>query len=79
MMKDSLLTAGEVARLLSIQPSTVYAGVARGLIPCVRLWQGRNRALLRFRREDIDRLIREGARRGSGENHPEGGGRVRRA
>ena len=59
-MDDALLTANEVARLLAIQPSTVYAFAAKGTLPCVRLSKGRNRDLLRFRREDIEKLIREG-------------------
>ena len=58
-MAESLLTPNQVAGLLSVQPSTIYAAAARGAIPCVRLWKGRRRTLLRFRREDIDRLIRE--------------------
>ena len=58
-MSDPLLTANQVAALLAVQPSTVYAAVALGKIPCVRLWKGQRRSLLRFRRQDIDRLIRE--------------------
>lgn len=58
-MDKPLLTAEQVARLLNIKPSTVYDGVARGRIPVVRLWKGRKRPLLRFRPEDIDRLIAE--------------------
>jgi len=58
-MEEPLLTAQDVARLLSIEPNTVYDAVARGRIPVVRLWSGSRRALLRFRKTDIERLIRE--------------------
>ena len=54
-----LLTAVEVAGLLHVRPATVYAAAARGEIPCIRLWEGRRRALIRFRPEDIARLIQE--------------------
>jgi excisionase family DNA binding protein len=56
---ESLLTPNQVAALLSIQPATVYAAAASGRIPCVRLWRGARRSLLRFRREDIDQFVRE--------------------
>lgn len=56
-MEEPLLTAEQVARLLNVKTSTVYDGVARGRIPAVRLWEGRKRPLLRFRREDIARLV----------------------
>ena len=58
-MNEPLLTPNQVAALLSVQPSTVYAAAACGRIPCVRLWKGRRRTLLRFRRQDIERLIQE--------------------
>ena len=56
---DRLLTAEEVARLLSVKPATVYDAAADGRLPVVRLWKGERRTLIRFRREDIDRIIRE--------------------
>ena len=58
-MDSSLLMATNVANILNMKVSTVYAAAADGRIPCVRLWKGRRRSLLRFRREDIDRLIHE--------------------
>jgi excisionase family DNA binding protein len=51
-MQDPLVTAGEVARILSIHPKTVYAWADRGEIPVVRL--GRT---VRFRRKDVDQLV----------------------
>ena len=56
---EQLLTADEVARLLHLKPSTVYDAAARGRLPSVRLWQGKRRAVVRFRLEDIEKLIRE--------------------
>ena len=64
-MSSILLTARQVAELLNLKPVTVYAAASRGQIPCVRLWEGRRRGLVRFRREDIDRLIRDRTRCGS--------------
>ena len=58
-MFPTLLTAEDVADQLRIKPATVYEAAADGRIPCVRLWQGRRKALIRFRAEDIERLIRE--------------------
>lgn len=58
---DPLLTADDIARILNVKVSTVYDGVYRGLIPAVRIWKGRRRTLVRFRREDIESFIRERA------------------
>ena len=56
---DALLTAEEVAPLLRLKPSTIYEAASDGRLPCIRLWEGRRRALVRFRRSDIERLIRD--------------------
>jgi len=56
---EPLLTADDVARILNVKVSTVYDGVYRGLIPAVRIWKGRRRTLIRFRRSDIEEFIRE--------------------
>jgi len=58
-MKEPLLRAEDVAQLLNVRVSTIYDAAARGRIPAVRLWQGRRKALLRFRVEDIEQLVRE--------------------
>ena len=58
-MEQPLLTPADVAARLNIRRSTVYAAAAQGKIPCVRLWKGERRALIRFRREDVERLIQE--------------------
>jgi excisionase family DNA binding protein len=56
-LREQLLTAKEVADLLRLSPSTVFDAAARGDLPCVRLWRGRRKSLLRFRRSDIERLL----------------------
>ena len=53
-MSNSLLTAQQVAELLNVKAKTVYAAAEAGRIPCVRLWQGKRRSLLRFSREAIE-------------------------
>ncbi len=55
---EKLWTAQQVAEVLSVKPSTVYDAVYRGVLPVVRLWKGRRRALIRFRRVDIEEFIR---------------------
>ena len=64
-MDDSLLTARQVAELLSLRPATIYAAAARGELPSVTLWKGRRRSLIRFRREDIQAFIDERSTSGS--------------
>ena len=54
-----LLTAEEVGKILRLKPATVYEAASVGRIPCVRLWKGRRKTLVRFRVEDIDRIIQE--------------------
>ena len=57
--EDDLLTAPEVADRPRGKVSTVYAAAKRRAIPHTRVWQSGRRALVRFRRADIDRLIQE--------------------
>lgn len=59
MDHPELLTAEEVASILRVKPSTVYDAAARGVLPVVKLWKGRRRTLLRFRRDDIELFIQE--------------------
>lgn len=60
-MSDHLLTAEQVGHLLQLKPQTVRDAAWRGKLPCVRLWKGRKKTLLRFRQEDIDAFIRDRA------------------
>ena len=56
----ALLTVIEVCKMLRIKPSTCYAAAAAGRLPHVVLWRGRRKSVLRFRRSDIEELIRDG-------------------
>ena len=56
-MDEKLLTSEEVAELLSLKPQTIRDAAWRGKIPCVRLWTGKKKSLLRFKKSDIDELI----------------------
>ena len=58
-MGDSLLTSEQVADLLQVKPQTVRDAAWRGKLPCVRLWSGSKKTLLRFRLDEIKRLIEE--------------------
>jgi len=57
-----LMTAEEVASVLRLKPATVYQAAAEGRLPCVRLWKGNRRDLVRFRRGDIEKLISDRSR-----------------
>ena len=56
---EPLLTAEDVSRLLNLKVPTIYDAVAKGRLPAVRLWRGTRRSVIRFRRQDIEKLIRE--------------------
>ena len=56
---DDLMTAPEVAKRLRVRRSTVYAAAKRRAIPHIRVWQSGRRGLVRFRRKDIENLLRE--------------------
>ena len=59
-MKKGLLSTSEVAELLNVTVRTVRGAVADGRLPVVRVWRGPGgRSLVRFRREDIEKLISE--------------------
>jgi len=49
-----ILTANEVAARLRVSCGKVYAAVARGEIPCVRLFGRRS---LRFKAADIEAIL----------------------
>lgn len=57
-LDEDLMVAEEVGEVLRLKPSTVYQAAADGRIPCVRLWEGRRRAVIRFRRRDIEEFLR---------------------
>lgn len=53
--EDRLVTATELAALLSCSPSAVYGLARGGRIPCVRIG-----GMIRFRRSDVNALLAEG-------------------
>ena len=55
---ETLLRAHQIARILNVKPSTLYALCYRGVIPYIRIRQGKRRPLLRFRQEDIERFLK---------------------
>ena len=55
--QQNLMNVSEVCHMLRIRPSTCYAAAKSGRLPCVVLWRGRRKSLLRFRRTDIEALI----------------------
>ena len=54
---EALLIVLEVAEILRVRPTTVYALVARDILPHVRIAQGSRRGLIRFRRADIEAFL----------------------
>ena len=66
-----LLTIQDVAQHLQIKPSTLYAWVAQGKIPCVRL-----NGLVRFAQEDIDAWVEANRKKMASMKARQVGGRV---
>ena len=58
-ISNKLLTAQEVAKLLSINESTVYKWTDQGRLPYIDLSIGSGKRCLRFRRSDLEKLIEE--------------------
>ena len=58
-MKERLLHARDVASILNVRPSTVYALCRRGELVHIRISEGRRRPLIRFSREAIERFLQE--------------------
>ena len=58
LIKESQIS-DEVAEILRLKPQTVRDAAWRGKIPCVRLWAGRKKTLLRFKSSAIRQLIEE--------------------
>ena len=56
---DALLIVPEVAEILRVRPTTVYSLVARDILPHVRIAQGKRRALIRFRRADVETFLEQ--------------------
>jgi len=56
---ERLLHARDIAAILNVRPSTVYALCRRGELVHIRLSEGRRRPLIRFSREDVERFLRD--------------------
>lgn len=51
---EPLLTANEVAELLSVRPTTVYEWARMEYIPHIRLGVGKKKPCVRFRRSVVE-------------------------
>lgn len=58
-----LLLVNEVANILRVKKSTIYAMVRRGEIPYIQLVQGRRKTTLRFSRDSIEDFLRKKMKR----------------
>lgn len=58
---ESLLRPAQVAELLNVRPSTLYALCYRGVLPYIRIRQGKRRPLLRFKQQDIEQFLQKNA------------------
>jgi excisionase family DNA binding protein len=56
---EHLMTAEQVAELLAVKPQTIRDAAWRGKLPCIRLWSGKRKTLLRFNRGDITAFIKD--------------------
>lgn len=55
----SLLSAEQAATTFSVKPGTIYDWAAKGVLPHIRILAGKRRAVIRFRREDLETFLRE--------------------
>ena len=53
-----LMTPSEVAEALKVNDETIHRWVREGRLPAIRLPGGGDRGLKRFRREDIEAILR---------------------
>ena len=58
-MSEKLLDAKEVAEMLSVKVTTVYAWVKARIIPAIILTQGPRKSCIRFRRSAIERWVQQ--------------------
>ena len=63
-MSPNLLTATDVANLLNIKVSTVYALCRRDVLPHIRIAEGSRRALIRFDPDQLEQFLRDRGRPG---------------
>ena len=60
-VESDLLLPREVAVILRLKVNTIYEAAADGRLPHVLIWRGGRKRLLRFRRSDVEALLRPGA------------------
>ena len=58
-MDEKLLTAEQLAEYLQLKPQTIRDAAWRKKIPCVKLWAGKKKTLLRFKKSEIEDLVRQ--------------------
>lgn len=58
-MDDPLWTVEQLAEYWQVKLQTIRDAVWRGKIPCVKLWRGKKKSLLRFKRSEIEEFIRQ--------------------
>jgi len=59
--RDRYLTAGEVAKMLKVKPTTVYRWACRGLVPHVKI---EGTETLRFKESSIKKWVDDHEKRG---------------
>ena len=57
--RESLITASQVAELLSVQPTTIYEWARMDYIPHIRLGLGKKKPCLRFRLSAVETWINQ--------------------
>ena len=58
-MDETLLSAVQAAAVLNVKPGTAYDWAAKGILPHIRILAGKRRAVIRFRKEDLELFLRE--------------------
>lgn len=57
--QDDILIADEAAPILRVKVGTVYDWCAKGLLPHIRILAGKRRAVIRFRRSELEEFMRQ--------------------
>ena len=65
------MTAGEIADLLNVKPSTIYEWCRMDYVPCIRLGTGSKKPCLRFRWSAVETWLQEKEHQGRPTRLPE--------